>query len=166
MTRPNPISELMDVLDALISAHRDLLSVSQDEQSAIVSGEIESVERLSWRKQEIVARLREMEPRRDAAVGAAAVSVGAHKATVSATGDCLDEPEAGEMRRRRDELILLVRSLERVNRVTTRLLLRAIEFADASIRMLKNTSETNPIYAAAGSVQENRQSEAWMDRLA
>lgn len=166
MTRPTPISELVAVLDTLIDVHKDLLKATQDEQRAIVAGELEAVERLSWRKQELVARLREMEPQRDAVVGAAAVSVGATEATVGATGKCLDEPEAGEIRRRRDELILLARALERVNRVTTRLLLRAIEFADASIRMLKNTTETNPIYAAAGSIQENRRSEAWMDRLA
>jgi len=166
MTQLAPISSLVDILDTLIGLHRDLLEVTQDEQSAIVAGELDEVERLTWRKQELIARLREMEPRRDAAVGAAAVSVGATEATVGATGRCLDEPERSEMRRRRDELILLVRSLERVNRVTTRLLLRAIEFADSSIRMLKHTTDTNPIYAAAGSVQENRRSEAWMDRLA
>ena len=161
-------TQLLALLDRLIDLRRELLAASRAEQDAVTKGDVAEVERMTWSKQELVVRMRELEPEQARVIAEAATAVGlpARGTTVAALAAALPAEGGATLRRRRDELLLLASSLDRTNRVTTRLLLRAIDFADASVRWLKEAPDTNPIYAPAGALDRRGGERALMDRLA
>ncbi len=161
--------EFAEILDRTIEGHRDLLRVSRDEQDAVVRGDVTRVEELMWRKQQLTGTLREMQGAQQALLRKAAEAEGVDDDVISLTALLQSMPRSSaraRLRQQRDELRLLAQTLERTHRVTTRLLMRALQFADASIRMLKEEREENPIYAAGGELERNRGERNLMDRMA
>ncbi|MAE69606.1 MAG: hypothetical protein CME06_03950 [Gemmatimonadetes bacterium] len=169
MSVPLVAEEFADVLDRTIEGHRDLLRVSRDEQNAVVRGDVARVEELMWQKEQLAGTLREMQDVQQALLRKAAEAEGIDDDVISLTALLQRLPRStarARLRQQRDELRLLAQTLERTHRVTTRLLMRALQFADASIRMLKEEQEENPIYAAGGALEKNRGERKLMDRMA
>ncbi len=161
--------EFADVLESAIDGHRELLRVSRQEQQAIVHGEAQRVEELMWRKQQLSGSLAELQPRQQEMLRSAAGAVGLDPAEVTLTRLLRAMPRSAartRLRDQRDELRLLASTLERTQRITTRLLLRAIQFADATMQALKAHDQENPIYAPAGHVERSRGERTLMDRMA
>lgn len=164
-----PTQKLTEMLERTIEDHHNLLRISREEQEAVIRGDREQVESLTWKKQESAGALLHHLPHQQALLRDAARDLGQAR-TVCTLSELIEilprGPTREHLRRQRDELRLLTQSLERSQRVTSRLLLRAIDYADASIRLLKQGPEVNPTYAAAGRVRKDAAERCLMDRLA
>ncbi len=166
MNNSQTVEALIRTLEEAIVDHRLLLRIAREEQEAIVAGDLPQVETATWRKEEVAGRLRALAPRQKTLMRQALDDDRSPPSVTRVIQSLPDSAARVALRRQRDELRLLIQSLDRTQRITSRLLLRALHFADSSVRLLKQVPDANPTYAPAGNLQEKPGERYLMDRRA
>ncbi len=132
------MTALSAALDALVARYQVLAGISQEEREAVVQGDPSRVTEIADRKRSVTYEAMSLERQ------LRANPLVRHHGTLARVLERLEGSEEATLRRQRDELVLLTRSVERTNRITSRLLQRAVDYADTTVRLLKGAEEDGP----------------------
>ena len=130
------VKDLEDILTEELDAHRELITISCYERDAIIEGDVESLQRFTADKTNMIAHLQGLEGKRSEVSRNLSRTLGFDSQEVSLS-DLVRKlvPEEQErLKEIHENLYLLIQQLGRINKLNAHLITRSIEFIDNNIR--------------------------------
>lgn len=164
MTHPSPLDTLLAVMDEQVALLADLLDASQREQRHILAFEPKLVGAVVEEKKALIERERDLEERRQEAVGAVLESLGVDEADVPnvwALVPLVPQSRRSAFEDRCNELRALVDSLRELQAVSLVHAERGLDWIQGYLGKLRNASRPTPskVYGATGRTTSQKASD-------
>ncbi|HEU0166479.1 MAG TPA: flagellar protein FlgN [Chloroflexota bacterium] len=155
-TSSSDVSPLVTILSREQSIYNQLLDVAEEERGAIVDRNLTELKSVLQRKQELLARLSDLEDRRILWLHryARAHELDVERATLATIIDTCPPVERKRLGKLHAALRGRVQQVVEVNRVTTSLLHGILKSIDASLRFLLADDGAGPTYGAQGRLHD------------
>lgn len=147
------LEDMIDVLTREVDLLGRLHSVLQDQQAALVKGDVEAI-RLSVEAQiEVLKTVAQLEERRKSAIRALEGSSDGEAVKLETLIADAPDSEASKLREIRTSLMEILEGIGNVNRHNNMLIGQSLSYIDSTLRMIAGEEESSKVYTADGRIK-------------
>lgn len=152
------LNALSDCVDRQLHLYRKLLDLFSDERTAVLTSDLEALNRVLMDKELLLQNIRSVEHLRRQTAHEMAVLLGIDEdaVTISQLSESIEEPYASRIKRKGDRLKALIDEIQIASGRNRSLCLQALKFVSGSIKLLTAISRPNPVYHASGRIHHDR----------
>ena len=156
-TSSSDVAPLVSILSREQSIYNQLLDIAEEERASIVERDLPELKLVLQRKQDLLARLSDLEDRRILWLHryARAHELDVEQATLATIIDTCPPAERKRLGKLHETLRRRIQQVVDVNRVTTSLLHGILKSIDASLRFLLADDGAGPTYGAQGRLHDS-----------
>lgn len=165
------MKELCEKLTALLAeileVYQEILTLSRQKKDILIAGQVRELEEITKQEEKLILRVGKLEKERRQVMDDIRQANGLQEEQLNLVQvkDLMDAAAAEKLEAMSNELRTLMRELQSMNELNTKLLQRAIAFVDFNINVLAQHS-VGPVYAPQGQNGASVQERILVDRKA
>jgi flagellar biosynthesis/type III secretory pathway chaperone len=154
----NLLNALSDCVDRQLNLYRKLLDLFHAERGAILTSDLEGLNRVIMDKELVLQHIRTAELARRKTADQLAPQLGLDAGTLTLTKliERIDGPYASRMKDKGKRLQTLIDEIQVVSERNRSLCLQALHFVSGSIKLLSTLTRPNQVYHASGRIHNTR----------